>query len=175
MRSIREAPAHLLLTDDVDNCCSLLSLCFFNAWDFTLISRDQRLAIRGSHDEYIQVTASEAEDLNSFKEHMLRLGLTECQPAVHRDRSFNELTALDGLRNSLKSEPANADTRRRLAKQLYDLVIDAGDKSPGFLEELRLLARANPLDTFVREHLAKALGAAIFYAGEEKSLQLISH
>jgi len=51
-RSIIDAPAYLVGSDDQQICRATIQVCLINFWDFLLVSQDRQICFRGSHDEY---------------------------------------------------------------------------------------------------------------------------
>ncbi|HLJ29066.1 MAG TPA: hypothetical protein VKY85_20315 [Candidatus Angelobacter sp.] len=179
-RSIREAPLHVFGTDDQQNCWSLLSLCFFNAWDFSLASADGRILIRGSHDEYLDVYTVTSEDLQGVRSLMERFDIRAQEPGVRRELMVRHqqgmkdgLSSLYELRQLTSSDSTDTKTRERLAIALYELVIDSQEtENLTFLGELRQLASAYPPDTPVREQYAKAVDSTLCFVAQAAKLEL---
>lgn len=177
VRPIREAPVHLFSAAEQDSCSSMLSLCFFNFWDFTLISTSLQVLVRGSHDEFIEVQALHVDDRNKLIKQMQQLGLEEITTApatMEGNTGTTDLLAqIDELQRSISSRPGDTSLSRKLARSLYEMVVETQELDhPRFLDQLRLLAFTNKEDPIIREYLARGLYATLYNAFQEQATSL---
>lgn len=75
-RSLAEVPAHLCSHADIKDIECLLDICLFFLWDCWLIEHSKELAVFLSHDEFIQVYASDESRLAEFSDLLMRSGLS---------------------------------------------------------------------------------------------------
>lgn len=167
-RTVDEAPVHVFAPNDHNVCWSLICLCLYNFWDFSLLSGDRALLVFGSHDEYIDVHALNEPDLRTFGDAMLALNITELQPATkERDEKARERSvALDRLRGTAASNPEDEAVQEKFAEALYDEISNGGNGN--LLQELRDLVAGHPGQPKLRERLGSSFYSSLFYAREDE-------
>jgi hypothetical protein len=84
LRSIKEAPAHVLAREDTQIFWSLMHICLLNFWDFLVVSGNRRVCVHGSHDEVLDAFALDEASFASIRNLILSLKFKEIQTSAAR-------------------------------------------------------------------------------------------
>jgi hypothetical protein len=169
-RSVQEAPAHVFTKDEHSDCWSAVLLCFLNFWEFIFLSADRKSLIYGSNDECMDIYTLHQEDMKQLRSIVQRFELKELQAKTDSDDQEIErqYALLEKLRQERNSNSQDIGAQERLAKGLCEAILDLAETEENrFLQELRLLVRAHPESSLIRECLSRALSGMIYYASQE--------
>lgn len=147
-RGIREAPAHAFTAEENHACSALISLCLHNFWDFMLLAGSRRALVWGSHEEYFQVHALEASELQHLRSVFSASGLKEVAANVMAQTGQQAIP-------KPRHAPASAQLVPEPEKQRTKS--DPGIQGDDFLEQMRELARNHPDNIAILERLARGL------------------